>query len=87
MSEIRNAKERTLKCVGYTPTEDLALMLGLLFRTRRTTRSHENMRAVAECIEAMGRKLVAYRLEIAMHHKQSRRVTTALQSLLTELRK
>ena len=38
---------------GYTLTEDLALMLGLLFRSLAPMRNRDNMRAVVEGIEAM----------------------------------
>ena len=70
------------KC-GYALTEDLALMLGLLFRTLAPMRSRHNMRAVAEGIEAMGREEAAYWLGMAMHRKHPRRVLTALRCLLT----
>ena len=69
---------------GYALTEDLALMLGLLFRTLAPMRSRDNMRAVAEGIEAMGREEAAYWLGMAMHRKHPRRVLTALRFLLTE---
>ena len=69
---------------GYTLTEDLALTLGLLFRTLAPMRSRDNMRAVAEGIEAMGREEAAYWLGMAMHRKHPRRVLTALRFLLTE---
>ena len=69
---------------GYTLTEDLALVLGLLFRTLAPMRSRANMRAVAEGIEAMGREEAAYWLGMAMHRKHPRRVLTALRCLLTE---
>ena len=69
---------------GYALTEDLALMLGLLFRTLAPMRSRDNMRAVAEGIEAMGREEAAYWLGMAMHRKHPRRVLTALRCLLTE---
>ncbi len=46
-----------LKWCGYTLTEDLALTLGLLFRALAPMRSRHNMRAVAEGIEAMRRRL------------------------------
>ena len=72
---------------GYALTEDLALVLGLLFRTLAPMRSRENMRAVAEGIEAMGREEAAYWLGMAMHRKHPRRVLTALRCLLTEPRK
>lgn len=69
---------------GYAITEDLALMLGLLFRTLAPMRSRENMRAVAEGIEAMGREEAAYWLGMAIHRKNPRRVLTALRYLLTD---
>ena len=68
---------------GHLLTEDLALSLGLLFRTLAPMRSRENMRAVAEGIEAMGREEAAYWLGMAMHRKHPRRVLTALRYLLT----
>ena len=69
---------------GYTLTEDLALTLGLLFRALAPMRSRDNMRAVAEGIEAMGREEAAYWLGMAMHRKKPRRVLMALRILLTE---
>lgn len=68
---------------GHRLTEDVALSLGLLFRTLAPMRSRENMRAVAEGIEAMGREEAAYWLGMAMHRKNPRRVLTALRFLLT----
>jgi hypothetical protein len=69
---------------GHRLTEDAALSLGLLFRTLAPMRSRENMRAVAEGIEAMGREEAAYWLGMAMHRKNPRRVLTALRYLLTD---
>ena len=69
---------------GYTVTEDLALTLGLLFRALAPMRSRQNMRAVAEGIEAMGREEAAYWLGMAVHRKHPRRVLAALRFLLTE---
>ena len=69
---------------GYAIGEDLALMLGLLFRTLAPMRSRERMRAVAEGIEAMGREEAAYWLGMAIHRKNPRRVLTALRYLLTD---
>ena len=68
---------------GYALTEDLALMLGLLFRTLAPMRSRDNMQAVAEGIEVMGREEAAYWLGMAIHRKHPRRVLTALRFLLT----
>jgi hypothetical protein len=72
---------------GHRVTEDLALMLGLLFRTLAPMRSRDNMRAVAEGIEAMGREEAAYWLGMAMHRRNPRRVLTALRFLLTDPRR
>jgi hypothetical protein len=69
---------------GFAITEDVALMIGLLFRTLAPMRSRDNMRLVAEGIEAMGREEAAYWLGMAMHRKNPRRVLTALRFLLTE---
>jgi hypothetical protein len=69
---------------GHRITEDLALMLGLLFRTLAPMRSRENMRSVSEGIEAMGREEAAYWLGMAMHRRNPRRVLTALRFLLTD---
>ena len=68
---------------GHRLTEDLALSLGLLFRTLAPMRSRENIRAVTEGIEAMGREEAAYWLGMAMHRKNPRRVLTALRFLLS----
>ena len=67
--------------------EDQALRLGLLFRALAPMRSRENIRSVAEGIEAMGREEAAYWLGMAMHRKNPRRVLTALRFLLTDPRK
>ena len=67
--------------------EDQALRLGLLFRALAPLRSRDNIRAVAEGIEAMGREEAAYWLGMAMHRKNPRRVLTALRFLLTDSRK
>ena len=69
---------------GYPLSEDLALTLGLLFRTLAPMRSRDNMRAVAEGIEAMEREETAYWLGMAMHRRHPRRVLTALRILLTQ---
>ena len=66
--------------------EDVALTLGLMFRTLATMRSRDNMRAVAEGIENMGREETVYRLGMAMHRRCPRRVLTALRFLHTEFR-
>jgi hypothetical protein len=47
-------------------------------------RSRENIRAVADGVEAMGREEAAYWLGMAMHRRNPRRVLTALRFLLTD---
>lgn len=64
--------------------EDVALRLGLLFRTLAPMRNRDSMRAVAEGIEAMGREEAGYWLGMAMHRRNPRRVLTALRYLLTD---
>lgn len=64
--------------------EDLALMLGLLFRVLAPMRNRDNMRYCAEGIEAMGREEAAYWLGMAMHRKNPRRVLMALRCLLVD---
>jgi hypothetical protein len=74
------ARHREARPLG----EDVALPLGLLFRTLAPMRSRDAMRAVAEGIEAMGREEAAYWLGMAMHRRNPRRVLTALRFLLTD---
>ena len=83
-SSIKLGRSADTRKRGYALTEDLALTLGLLFRTLAPMRSRDNMRAVAEGIELMGREEAAYWLGMAMHRKHPRRVLTALRFLLTE---
>ena len=71
---------------GYALNEDLALTLGLLFRTLSPMRSRNNMRAVTEGIEAMRHEEAAYWLGMAMHRTHPRRVLMALRTLLTAAR-
>ena len=77
-------RSRDTRKRGYVLSEDLALTLGLLFRTLAPMRSRANMRAVTEGIEMMGREEAAYWLGMAMHRKHPRRVLMALRFLLTE---
>ena len=69
---------------GHRLPEDVALSLGLLFRTLAPMRSRANMRAVAEGVEAMEHEEAAYWLGMAMHRKNPRRVLTALRYLMTD---
>lgn len=63
--------------------EELALTFGLLFRVLAPMRSRDNLRAVVEGIEAMGKEEASYWLGMAMHRKNPRRVLSALRILLT----
>lgn len=85
-SGIKLGRSADARRSGYPLGEDLALTLGLLFRTLAPMRSRDNMRAVAEGIEAMEREETAYWLGMAMHRRHPRRVLTALRTLLTEPR-
>ena len=82
-SGVKLGRSADARRPGYPLSEDLALTLGLLFRTLAPMRSRDNMRAVAEGIEAMEREETAYWLGMAMHRKHPRRVLTALRILLT----
>lgn len=64
--------------------EDLALGLGLLFRTLAPMRSLDRLRQAADGIEAMSREEAGYWLGMAMNRKRPRRVLAALRMLLTE---
>ncbi len=81
---VRPGQHKGATKSGYLLTEDMALVLGLLFRTLAPMRSRDNMRAVAEGVEAMGREEAAYWLGMAVHRKHPRRVLSALRCLLTE---
>jgi len=70
--------------ITFTLDEDLALSLGLMFRALAPMRNRDNMRMVAEGIEAMGREEAAYWLGMAMHRKYPRRVLMALRFLLID---
>lgn len=63
--------------------EQTALTLGLLFRALAPMHSRDNLRAVVEGIEAMGKEEAAYWLGMAMHRRNPRRVLAALRMLLT----
>ena len=65
-------------------SEELALTLGLLFRSLAPMRDRDRIRAVAEGIEAMEREEAAYWLGMAMHRKRPRRILMALRILLTD---
>ena len=69
---------------AYALAEDVALTLGLLFRALAPMRDRDNMRAVAEGIDAMAREEAAYWLGMSMYRRHPRRVLTALRMLLTD---
>lgn len=64
--------------------EHLSLTLGLLFRVLAPMRNRDNMRTVANGVEAMRPEEAAYWLGMAMHRPNPRRVLFALRILLTE---
>jgi len=68
---------------AWAVPEDVALTLGLLFRALAPMRSRDNLSAVAEGIEAMGREEASYWLGMAMHRKNPRRVLSALRLLFS----
>ncbi len=63
--------------------EELALTLGLLFRALAPMHSRDNLRAVVDGIEAMGKEEASYWLGMAIHRKNPRRVLAALRLLLS----
>jgi len=83
-ANIRIAGLQKDKLFRYEVDEDLALNLGLIFRTLAPMRSRENMHRVTEGIEAMGKEEAAYWLGMAMHRKYPRRVLMALRFLLID---
>ena len=68
-------------------TEQVALMLGLLFRSLAPMRNRENMVDVADGIEQMDSTEAAYWLGMTMHRRYPRRVLMALRCLLIKSRK
>ena len=64
--------------------EDVALVLGLLFRALAPMRNRANMRAVVEGIETMQHEETAYWAGMAIHRRHPRRVLMALRILLTD---
>lgn len=65
-------------------SEELALSLGLLFRTLAPMRSIDRITQVADGIDEMSREEAGYWLGMAMHRRNPRRVLAALRMLLTE---
>tara|TARA_R110001606_G_scaffold365537_1_gene520436 strand:+ start:4072 stop:4551 length:480 start_codon:yes stop_codon:yes gene_type:complete len=70
--------------MGSALNEETALRLALLFRTLAPMRNRDNMRLVADGIEAMGKEEAGYWLGMSVHRKNPRRVLTALRILLTD---
>lgn len=81
---VRPGRSVNRKKRAYALGEELALTLGLLFRVLAPMRSRDNMRGVAEGVEAMEREEAAYWLGMAMHRRHPRRVLRALRVLLTD---
>lgn len=65
-------------------SEELALSMGLLFRTLAPMRSIDRITQVANGIDDMSREEAGYWLGMAMHRRNPRRVLAALRMLLTE---
>lgn len=63
--------------------EDTALNFALLFRMLAPMRSLDNIREVADGIDAMSREEAGYWLGMALHRRFPRRVLAALRLLLT----
>lgn len=70
--------------MGSVLVEETALRLALLFRTLAPMRNRDNMRLVAEGIDAMGKEEASYWLGMSVHRKNPRRVLHALRILLTD---
>jgi len=69
---------------GWALPEDHALTLSLLFRVLAPMSSRDNLRAVVEGIEQMGREESSYWLGMTLHRLRYRRVCAALRLLFTE---
>lgn len=69
---------------GYRVPEEVALVIGLLFRALAPMRNRANMRAVVEGIETMRHEEAAYWAGMAIHRRHPRRVLMALRILLTD---
>lgn len=94
-SLVENSIFRSLKKIGisvapipgtsqvFSVDEDLAMNLGLLFRTLAPMRNAGRMRNAAQSIDLMEKDETAYWLGMAMHRKNPRRVLSALRLLLT----
>ena len=89
---LRRLKDAHFYIGGLLPSMDhreelpelLALQLGLLFRVLAPMRNRDNMRQVADGIEAMGAEEASYWLGMAIHRTHPRRVLMALRFLLTD---
>jgi hypothetical protein len=75
---LRPGKARTWRI-----DEELALILGLLFRVLAPMRNINRIRQVADGVEAMSREEAGYWLGMAVHRKYPRRVLAALRLLAT----
>lgn len=83
-ARIRLASARDANTRAYPVDEELALVLGLLFRALAPMRNRARMREVAAGVESMGKEEAAYWLGMAMHRRKPRRVLAALRMLLTD---
>jgi hypothetical protein len=78
LGSLRPGKEK-----AWPIDEDLALMLGLLFRVLAPMRNLDRIRQVADGLERMGREEAGYWLGMVIGRPYPRRVLAALRLLLT----
>jgi hypothetical protein len=78
LGSLRPGKEK-----AWPLDEELALLLGLLFRVLAPMRNLDRIRQVADGLERMGREEAGYWLGMVMGRPYPRRVLAALRLLLT----
>lgn len=84
LRKLKAAGISAAKGGNFALNEDVALILGLLFRCLAPMRDSLRMRQVAQGIEAMAQPEAAYWLGMAMYRKNPRRILSALRILLTD---
>lgn len=78
LGSLRPGKEKS-----WPVDEELALLLGLLFRALAPMRNLDKIRQVADGVERMGREEAGYWLGMVIGRPYPRRVLAALRLLLT----
>jgi len=71
------------KAKSWPLDEEMALSLGLLFRTLAPMKNLDRIRQVADGVEKMSREEAGYWLGMVLHRAYPRRVLAALRILLT----